>query len=187
MLAGRSRGCEAGGGASEAGGSEAGTSEGGGASELAGCLSYTGSPCDIGATPSTNAGSSAPGALGGLSDVSLSSAAKNAGGTDGRGAGGIELGLWYTVQSLPSGRRVIGALRRNRGVYEGNAVQVTDQPRTRASRRCHRIDDFGVVRLAIEVLRRWRFSELFHGDTLGARVAFHLWRGVRRAAPKHQN
>ena len=32
----------------------------------------------------------------GLSDVSFSSAAKNAGGTEGRGAGGIELGMWYT-------------------------------------------------------------------------------------------
>jgi len=35
-------------------------------------------------------------AVDGLSDVSFSSAAKNAGGTDGRGAGGIELGMWYT-------------------------------------------------------------------------------------------
>jgi len=82
----------------------AGRTRGSGASgrKLAGVLSYTGSARGS-ATAPTAPGSSALGTEeGGLSELSLSgsSAAKKPGGTDGRG--GIELGIWYTVQSLPS-------------------------------------------------------------------------------------
>jgi hypothetical protein len=63
----------------------------------------------------------------------------------------------------------------------GNAVQVTDQLRRALVPERQENDDFGVVRLAIEMLRVWRFLVLFHGDTLDTRVAFYPCSGVRLA------
>jgi hypothetical protein len=86
------------------------------------------------------------------------------------------------VQSLPSGVAFVGpcdALEMNRG----NELQVTDQPRDSPLARRHETDDSSVVRLAIEVLRVWRFSVLFDGDTLGTQVAFDPWSRVCGAAP----
>jgi hypothetical protein len=78
-------------------------------------------------------------------------------------------------------RRAEQALRRI-GVQR---TQCSASHRPVASERSHGrhgIDDFGVVPLAIEALRTWRFLVLFQADTQGVRVAFHLWSRVRTAA-----
>ena len=103
-------------------------------------------------------------------------------------AGGGRSRTWDLIHRaiLAFWRRDIGpcdALEMNRG----NELQVTDQPRDMPLAGRHETDDFGVVRLAIGVLRVWRFSVLFHGDTPSSQVAFDPWARVCEAAPKRHD